>query len=176
MASSSLILLTNPPSQDIGPDNDYLLSSDDPTVRSLSQSLKTHQEFLNSLVSDLVQDITSIVNSIPIPSVGGYVQSSGTSLTPNLTNAHTNEFTMTGDSNVNPPTGQSIAGDELTVIIVQDAVGGHALTWDPIYLFPGVFAPDPTALAASIYVFKVNAHQPTHLFLKSPPLIGVPWP
>jgi len=181
MSSAPTInLLVNPPAQDIRTSNNHLMYADDPQVRQIAENANTHQEYLDALSTDIIQAIQAIADFINITSgiqPGGYFNDTGTSFAPNFVNGHTQCFHMTGNATINPIAGVAIAGDEITIILVQDATGGRTVTWDATYLGnPGGFQPDPTASTATIYVFGVNDNSVAHLFLKSPPITMVSWP
>lgn len=181
MASPNLVLLTNPPAQDTGPTNNQLLTSQDGNILSLAQSVKILQEYVDAIVSALGLDLTTIQSLLPsslIPTTASvYYKASGSDFTPNLQNGFVQEFTMTGNTTIHAATGTISPGDQLIIILVQDATGGRTVTWDPTFLFPGIFAPDPDPDTASVYLFMANAKQPPDFFLLAAPIIGItPWP
>lgn len=107
---------------------------------------------------------------------GGFLAGTGTNVNPNVSLAQTIQLTMTGNSTVSASTGQS-AGGSLTLIMVQDATGGHTILWDSSYIpspLHSRYGVDPRPNTASVFNFGFRAD--LRPFLKSVPITGIPWP
>lgn len=103
----------------------------------------------------------------------GLFSGTGATFTPDFNNGLTQIWTLTADLTINAAI-NGHPGDEIVIVLVQDATGGWQATWDATYLFPGTFGLDPTPSTATVFVFRVNGSG--HLFLKAPATTGTPWP
>lgn len=74
--------------------------------------------------------------------------SNSTAATVGINAATTTLFNVTLAQNggIAAPTG-AIVGQQLTMLITQNATGGYTLAWDPIYKWPGGSAPTMSATA-----------------------------
>lgn len=74
------------------------------------------------------------------------------------------EITLTANLVWNAPTNLRVG--RYVIIVNQDGVGGHTITWDAVFNFPGGTAPTLTAAAAAkdILVFESDG---TNLYLTS---------
>jgi hypothetical protein len=78
------------------------------------------------------------------------------SITPDFRNSNVFEITLTGDIVANNPIlyGNNPEGMQITIIIKQDAAGGHNITFGTDYLFSQGVAPAITSTANAIDVFS----------------------
>jgi hypothetical protein len=133
-------------------------------------------EALGKLANYLTTAAPVLQSASTPPSVASlyFNAGSGTTLSPNIANGTTQEFTLTGDATINALTGGA-PGDEIVLVLVQDATGGRQVaSWDASYHFPGTFGLDPTPATATVFTFRVNAAG--NLFLTCAPITALPWP
>jgi len=72
----------------------------------------------------------------------------------NVTSGHSAEVTITANRALAAPS-NSADGQVYTLIVNQDGVGSHTLTFNAAYNFPGGSAPVITAAANSVDMFQI---------------------
>jgi hypothetical protein len=86
------------------------------------------------------------------------VASSGTSITPWTSLGQVFRLVMTGNATINRPQqnggSNSVSGEILTIILVQDGTGGRTVTWASEYKWVGGTAPTVTSTANAVCIFR----------------------
>jgi hypothetical protein len=138
-----------------------------------AQALDTLDQNFQS-VAGVVTDLQASVSAPVATSSLYYDNGSGASFTPNFAQGTTQVCTLTGNATINLSAGAQ-AGQEVILILVQDATGGWQVTsWDASYYFAGEFDLDPTPSTATVFRFIPNAAG--NLIQSGPPVTSVPWP
>lgn len=75
--------------------------------------------------------------------------------TPDCTNSNVHRLVLTENITMNAPT-NPLSGQVINLILKQDGTGGHTVTWNAAYKFPGGTDPTITAAAGSVDVVTMQ--------------------
>lgn len=113
--------------------------------------IKTNFDNVNSIISTFdgktlvaTQDVQAFTNQQYFTQATLTAEDSAGTFEWNLNTQQVGILTLTGNSTLATPSNQQ-AGGVYTLVVKQDVTGGHTLTFNPTYKFPGGTAPTITS-------------------------------